>query len=106
MSAAPRQEPIGLLVTRTGKTLSRSFDAVLGERGGSTATWLVLLSVIGEAHRSQRSIAADVGIEGPTLTHHLNRMETDGLLTRARDPQNRRAHHVELTDQGRDVFDT
>src|SRR5438132_546528 len=85
-----REEPIGVLVTRT-KTLSRSFDAALDERGGSLATWLVLLSLTGAEHRSQRSIAAEAVIEGPTLTHHLNRMEADGLVTRARDSQNRRA---------------
>lgn len=93
-----------MLLTRAAKTLSRSFDAALAERGGSLATWLVLLSLTGDRHRSQRSIAAEMGIEGPTLTHHLNRMEGDGLVSRARDPLNRRAHQVELTDEGRAVF--
>jgi len=104
VDARSRQEPIGLLVTRAAKALSRSFDEALAERGGSLSTWLVLLSLTGDEHRSQRSIAAEVGVEGPTLTHHLNRMEADGLVTRARDPQNRRAHQVELTDDGRAAF--
>lgn len=106
MDPRPRQLPLGVLVTRTAKALSRSFDAALAERGGSQATWLVLLSLTGAEHRSQRSIAADVGIEGPTLTHHLNRMEADGLVTRSRDPQNRRAHLVALTEDGRAAFQT
>jgi MarR family transcriptional regulator, transcriptional regulator for hemolysin len=100
----PTDEPIGLFVTRTAKTLSRSFDAALADRGGSLASWLVLTSLVGGIHRSQRSIAAEVGVEGPTLTHHLNRMEIDGLVTRQRDPENRRAHQVELTDQGHAAF--
>lgn len=104
MGPGPPQEPIGLLLTRTAKTVSRSFDAALAERGGSLAMWLVLLSLSGGAHPSQRSIAADVGVEGPTLTHHLNRMEAARLVSRARDPLNRRVHHVELTDGGREVF--
>jgi MarR family transcriptional regulator, transcriptional regulator for hemolysin len=104
VDARSRQEPTGLLITRVAKTLSRSFDAAMAERGGSLPTWLVLLSLTGDDHRSQRSIAAEIGVEGPTLTHHLNRMETDGLVTRARDPQNRRAHQVELTDDGRAAF--
>ncbi len=97
-------EPIGLLVTRTAKILSRAFDDALADRRGSLATWLVLTSLAGGSHRSQRSIAAEVGVEGPTLTHHLNRMELDGLVTRKRDPQNRRAHQVELTDEGLAMF--
>src|SRR5215212_9705212 len=105
MDSGLRLEPIGRLLTRTAKTLSRSFDATLAERGGSLPTWLVLLSLTGEQHVSQRSIAAEIGVEGPTLTHHLNRMEADGLVTRVRDPQNRRAHQVELTARGRGVFD-
>jgi MarR family transcriptional regulator for hemolysin len=100
----PETEPIGLLVTRTAKSLSRAFDAALADRGGSLAGWLVLLSLVGGAHRSQRSIAAEVGVEGPTLTHHLNRMEVAGLVTRQRDPQNRRVHQVELTDDGHARF--
>jgi MarR family transcriptional regulator for hemolysin len=93
-----------VLLTRAAKTLSRSFDAALAERGASLATWLVLVSLTDEEHGSQRSIAADLGIEGPTLTHHLNRMEADGLVTRTRDPRNRRAHLVVLTDDGRAEF--
>jgi MarR family transcriptional regulator, transcriptional regulator for hemolysin len=38
------------------------------------------------------------------LTHHLNRMEAAGLVTRRRDPDNRRAHRVELTDAGEAAF--
>src|SRR5215210_6356274 len=104
MDPNPHQEPIGVMVTRSAKTLSRSFDATLAQRGGSLPTWLVLLSLAGEQHRSQRTIAAEVGVEGPTLTHHLNRMEAEGLVTRVRDPQNRRVHRVELTEAGDAAF--
>src|SRR5207344_1029000 len=51
-----------------------------------------------------RQLAADVGIEGATLTHHLARMEGAGLVVRERDPQNRRAQVVELTDAGEADF--
>jgi MarR family transcriptional regulator, transcriptional regulator for hemolysin len=100
----PPTEPIGLFVARTSKALSRAFDAALAKRGSSLPTWLVLASLAGEAHCSQRSIASDVGVEGPTLTHHLNRMEAAGLVTRERDPLNRRAHQVGLTAAGREEF--
>lgn len=101
---APATEPIGLQLTRTAKSVSRSFDAALASRGGSLATWLVLMSLAGEPHVSQRSIAEAVGIEGPTLTHHLHRMEDDGLVTRQRDPQDRRNHQVALSEDGRARF--
>jgi MarR family transcriptional regulator, transcriptional regulator for hemolysin len=100
----PEAEPIGLLLTRTAKVVSRAFDEALTEAGGSLPTWLVLVSLKGQEHGAQRELAEAVGIEGPTLTHHLNRMEADGLVTRRRDPDNRRVHRVELTDDGEAAF--
>ncbi|HZM30320.1 MAG TPA: MarR family winged helix-turn-helix transcriptional regulator [Acidimicrobiales bacterium] len=96
--------PIGLFLTRTARGVSRAFEAALAGVGGSLATWLVLASLMGGLHRSQRELARDIGIEGPTLTHHLNRMEAAGLVRRARNPANRRVHDVELTPEGDAVF--
>jgi MarR family transcriptional regulator for hemolysin len=98
------QEPIGLFVARTSKHLSRAFEAALVDAGASLATWLVLTSLKGGLYRSQREIAEAIGVEGPTLTHHLNRMESTGLVTRTRNPQNRRVHDVDLTPEGERVF--
>src|SRR5215470_368079 len=53
---------------------------------------------------SQRDLAAKVGIQGATLTHHLDTMESAGLVTRRRDPANRRLHLVELTPAGDALF--
>ena len=101
---APPTEPIGLEVTRTAKVLSRAFDEALGDGGGSLPTWLVLVSLMGKTHDTQRDLAEAVGIEGATLTHHLSRMEAAGLVTRRRDPENRRAQQVELTSIGEETF--
>jgi len=66
--------------------------------------WLVLLNLkIGRA-ANQRKLAEAVGVTEATLTHHLNAMETAGLVTRRRDPDNRRIHVVELTDAGEAAF--
>jgi MarR family transcriptional regulator, transcriptional regulator for hemolysin len=43
-------------------------------------------------------------VEGATLTHHLHAMDTQRLLTRKREPANRRAHVVELTGEGEELF--
>jgi MarR family transcriptional regulator for hemolysin len=102
----PEQEPIGLHLTRVAKTVSRAFDASLADAGGSLPVWLILVSLKSRSHGAQREIADAVGIEGATLTHHLNRMEKAGLLTRERDPDNRRVHQVALTDSGDALFAT
>lgn len=53
---------------------------------------------------ASRVVTALIGIRGVTLTQHLNGMENDGLVTRRRDPENRRVHLVELTDEGEAAF--
>ncbi len=100
----PAVDPIGLQLARTAKAVSRAFDDALGSVGGSLPMWLVLMSLKAQRHGAQRDLAAAVGVEGPTLTHHLNRMEASGLVTRTRDPQNRRVHQVELTKDGEALF--
>jgi MarR family transcriptional regulator for hemolysin len=96
--------PIGLDLNRTAKTCGRAFDDALAEAGGSSSVWLVLISLKTQQHGNQRQLAEAMGIQGATLTHHLNAMETDGLITRRRDPANRRIHQVELTEAGEALF--
>ena len=96
--------PIGLDLTRTHKLVSQAFDAALAEAGASRPVWLTLLSIKSRTMAIQREHAAAIGIQGPTLTHHLNALETQGLLTRRRDPANRRVHQIELTEAGEVLF--
>jgi MarR family transcriptional regulator for hemolysin len=100
----PRTEPIGQHLTRASKAVSRAFDEALAAHGCSHPVWLILLALQGRRHRAQRELAEAVGIEGPTLTHHLNRLELAGLVVRMRDPQNRRVHLVDLTPAGQAWF--
>src|SRR5262249_55440129 len=53
---------------------------------------------------TQRELAEAVGVKEATLTHHLNAMDTRGLITRKRDAANRRVHVVELTEEGEAAF--
>src|SRR5436305_11339971 len=100
----PAHPPLGLHLTRVARTVSRAFDEVLAEAGGSLPVWLVLISLKSGTRASQRELAGAVGIQGATLTHHLNTMESAGLVTRRRDPANRRLHLVELTPAGDALF--
>lgn len=100
----PREEPIGLYVSRTAKALSRAFDEALASAGGSLPTWLILVSLKSRSWGTQRELAQALGIEGPTLTHHLDALERAGLVTRTRDPANRRAQRMELTEEGDAAF--
>jgi MarR family transcriptional regulator for hemolysin len=100
----PARPPIGLQLTRAARSVSRAFDDALAEAGGSLPVWLVLLSLKSRQPGNQRELADAVGIREATLTHHLNAMDAQGLVTRRRDPANRRVHLVELTEAGEAAF--
>jgi MarR family transcriptional regulator, transcriptional regulator for hemolysin len=100
----PAHTPLGLHLTRVSRAASRAFDDALAEAGGSLPVWLVLVSLKGGGLSSQRELAEAVGVKGATLTHHLNAMESAGLVIRRRDPANRRLHLVDLTPEGDALF--
>src|SRR6478609_1544018 len=100
----PPELPIGVLVSATAKVLSREFDAALAAVGGSGSTWLVLDSLKSEGHRTQGALAEAVGIRQPTLSHHLDGLEREGLVRRERTPDNRRVQRVTVTEAGEALF--
>jgi MarR family transcriptional regulator for hemolysin len=100
----PASLPLGLHLARAARDITRAFDDALAEVGGSQPIWLVLISLKTRRLASQRELADAVGIREATLTHHLNAMDASGLITRRRDPENRRVHLVELTPAGDETF--
>jgi MarR family transcriptional regulator for hemolysin len=96
--------PIGLALAATAKALSRAFDDALAAVGGSTPTWLVLQAAKSTEVRTQGELAAALGIKQPTLTHHLDGLERAGLVTRTRDPSNRRVQRIAVTEAGEQLF--
>ena len=84
----------------TSKAVGRAFNEALAAQGGSIPIWLILLALKQQRWRTQQDLAAAVGIEGPTLTRHLDGLEHAGLVERRRDLVDRRAVQVQLTRTG------
>lgn len=95
-----RGTPIGLQLARVSKSVGRAFNDALAEVGGSLPVWLILTTLRSEAHPSQQQLARAVGIEGPTLTRHLDQLEAADLVRRVPQPDDRRAVRVEPTEAG------
>jgi MarR family transcriptional regulator, transcriptional regulator for hemolysin len=96
--------PIGLALSQTAKAVTRGFEDCLNHAGGALSTWLILQVLIAQNGELQAALAQKIGVQGSTLTHHLNGLETAGLITRTRLITDRRSHRVDITDQGRDVY--
>ena len=96
--------PIGLAFVSAAKALNRAFEEELAAAGGSRPVWQIVLALKRRRWPTQQDLAAAAGIEGPTLTHHLDRLEKGGKIKRSRDPDDRRAVRVELTSAGDELF--
>jgi MarR family transcriptional regulator, transcriptional regulator for hemolysin len=105
MQRPPLLPPIGLRLSRTAHTASQAFERAMAEAGGSASAWQVLLLVRSGQMATQSRLAEAMGVSGATMTHHLNALESQGLVRRWRDEGNRRVQQVELTDEGIAVFD-
>ena len=50
---------------------------------------------------SQRELAERLGLEKSSVSRLVADLEAGGLLTRQRDPENRRVYRLDITEQGR-----
>jgi MarR family transcriptional regulator, transcriptional regulator for hemolysin len=96
----PDGPPLGLLLASTSKAVGRAFNDALAGSGGSIPIWLILNALKAQPRRSQLQLARAIGIEGPTLTRHLDGLERAGLVARRRDGVDRRTVQVELSRSG------
>jgi MarR family transcriptional regulator for hemolysin len=96
----PDGAPIGRTLAATAKAVSSAFNAALRAEGGSIPVWLILNSLKHDRWSTQLDLARSLGIEGPTMTRHLDNLEQSGFVTRHRSETDRRAVRVELTDAG------
>ena len=96
--------PIGLRLSQAARAVERAFDKALAEAGGSLPVWLILLNLKIHKPANQQELAKAVGVREATLTHHLNAMDARGLVTRTRDPANRRFQVVTMTEAGEAAF--
>jgi MarR family transcriptional regulator for hemolysin len=96
---------IGILLWSTTQVVNRAFDRVLADAGCSRPVWFILMALQDDPPpATQRELADRIELREATLTHHLHAMEESGLVTRTRGTQNRRIVRVEITDDGRALF--
>ncbi|UCM89260.1 MarR family winged helix-turn-helix transcriptional regulator [Streptomyces marincola] len=61
---------------------------------------LMLAELWNQDGLSQSELATRLGVELPTVVKTVQRLEATGLITRAKDPHDRRVTRVTLTDRG------
>ena len=84
----------------------RALEETLSEHGLTWPEWKVLGSlVLGDGGcDSPGELANALEVSSGAMTNRLDRLEQDGLIRRAPDPQDRRGIKIELTDAGRQAW--
>jgi MarR family transcriptional regulator, transcriptional regulator for hemolysin len=95
-----RDDPLTKRLAFLGKEIGEAFAALLADHGCAMSTWAVLFQAHKSPGLSQVQLAAQMGIEGPTLARHLDRLCAEGLVERRRDAHDRRIARVALTAMG------
>lgn len=87
-------------IAETAHALRRAFDRRVAPLGVTRAQWRALAWLARQPGLRQVELADRLDIEPITLCRIVDRLEEAGLVERRRDPDDRRAWRLHLTDQG------
>jgi DNA-binding MarR family transcriptional regulator len=99
----PIGETSGYLLARVCKAHRGGVGATLAELGLHVGQEMVLSHLWRQDGLSPSELAERLGVEPPTVTNMLSRMEKARLLERCRDPGDARCTRVYLTKKGREL---
>ena len=103
----PQIEKVVSGLQRLNRRMNVAYGRQVAELGISNAEWEVLkaLVLVGKPYRhGPGELAKRLGLTPAAMTHRIDRMVAEGLVTRERDETNRVRVIVELTATGRDKW--
>ncbi|MFD3530061.1 MarR family winged helix-turn-helix transcriptional regulator [Streptomyces sp. NPDC058664] len=107
MSEATERATAGFLVWRLSTKWRVAVDRAVAPLGLTHAQYALMGSLYGMSRSglrpSQRRLADHTGLEALYVSKLARALETAGLVTRTRDPDDPRAMQLSLTEEGRDV---
>jgi len=85
--------------------MRRRFDERAREVGATRAQWRTLTTLSRNEGLNQGALADLLEVEPITLCRMIDRLEESGLVERRRDPSDRRAWQLFLTDKSKPILD-
>ncbi|HKW37299.1 MAG TPA: MarR family transcriptional regulator [Burkholderiales bacterium] len=98
------REAIGALIGLARKTMINKIDAELAPFDVSAAQWLVVLLVGENAVSSATGLCEKLAYDPGAMTRLLDRLESKGIVRRARSAEDRRTIQIELTESGKALY--
>jgi len=97
----PIKENTSFVLAKVCKAHRAYVGALLAEHGLHVGQEMVLLELWQEDGLRGGELAARLGVEPPTVTKMLRRLEACGLVQRSQDPADARSFRVHLAESGR-----
>ena len=97
----PIRESTSFVLAKVCKVHRAYVGALLAEHGLHVGQEMVLLELWQEDGLRGGELAARLGVEPPTVTKMLRRLEGCGVVERSQDPADARSFRVHLTEKGR-----
>ncbi|HEX7079509.1 MAG TPA: MarR family transcriptional regulator [Gammaproteobacteria bacterium] len=98
------ERSLGFLLTDVFHLMRRSLDRRLQSLGLTQAQWRAIAHLARHQGMNQAALAERLEVQPITLARLVDRMEAAGWVERARDPDDRRAVRLYLTDQCRPIL--
>lgn len=100
----PVTENFAFVLSDTSRLLRRRFDERARTFGATRAQWKALLWISRNEGIKQGALAELLEVEPITLCRLVDRMEEAGMVERRRDPADRRAWQLFLTEQSHPIL--
>jgi DNA-binding MarR family transcriptional regulator len=100
---AAQEQPVegsAFLLARLGRVAARHLGERLAETGLKPPEAVILTTLREVGPMTQQALGERLHIDPSNLVAFLNSLEKDELVVRRRDPDDRRRHIVEITEQG------
>jgi len=98
-------DSLGFLISDISRLMRRRFDERAREIGATRAQWRTLTTLSRHEGINQGALADLLEVEPITLCRMIDRLEESDLVERRRDPADRRAWQLFLTDKARPMLD-
>jgi DNA-binding MarR family transcriptional regulator len=98
-------DSIGFLLSDVSRLMRRRFDERARALGATRTQWKALAHVGRNEGLHQSALAELLEVEPITLTRMVDRLEEAGLVERRRDPADRRAWQLFLTEKSHPVLE-
>ena len=98
-------ETLPFEIAETAHALRKAFDRLAVGLGVTRAQWKVLFKLTRKPGLRQVDLADLLDLEPITLCRIVDRLEESGLVERTRDPEDRRAWRLNLTQKSRPLIE-